>query len=70
MVINSTHETMVMNVIIQPVGAKLSAIIKIRKYKRFHEGHQFILMAMEVDDIPRHDMNHLIRECVLIFHDR
>jgi len=59
-----------MNVIIQPVGAKLSAITKIRKYKRFHEGHQFISMAMEVHDTPRHDMNHLIRECVRIFYDR
>jgi len=59
-----------MSVIIQPIGAKLSTITKIRKYKRFHQGHQFIPMAMEVDDVPRHNMNHLIMECVCIFHDR
>jgi hypothetical protein len=28
--------------------AKLSAIIKIRKYKGLHEGHHFISVAMEV----------------------
>jgi hypothetical protein len=26
---------------------KLSAIVQIHKYKRFHEGHHFIPMAME-----------------------
>jgi hypothetical protein len=48
-----------MNVINQPLGAvvKLSAIAKIRKYKRFHEGHHFIPMAMEVHDGFGHDMD-------------
>jgi hypothetical protein len=60
------------DVIIQPTGATaiLNAIVKIRKYKRFHEGHHFILMAMEVHDTPRHDMNHFIKECVHLFHNR
>jgi hypothetical protein len=30
------------------VIAKFSAIIKIHKYKGLHEGHHFIVMAMEV----------------------
>ncbi len=32
------------------VAMKLNAIVKICKYKRFHEGHHFILMAMGVHD--------------------
>jgi hypothetical protein len=41
---------MVSNVISQLAGvvAKLSAIVKIRKYKNFHEGHHFILVVMEM----------------------
>jgi len=42
---------MASSVISRPTIAvvKLSAIIKIRKYKRFHEGHHFISMAMDAD---------------------
>jgi hypothetical protein len=53
-VIDFTHETMVINVISQPtsVVAKLSAIAKIYKYRRFHERHHFLSMAMEVHKSP------------------
>jgi hypothetical protein len=49
---------------------KFSAIAKIRKYRGLHEGHHFILMVMEVHDIPGHDMDYFIRECAHLFHDR
>jgi hypothetical protein len=49
---------------------ELNAIAKVCKYRGFHEGHHFILMAMEVHDIFKHDMDHFIRECVCLFHDR
>ncbi len=39
---------------------KFSAIIKIYKYRGLHEGHHFIMMAMEVHDAPRHDMDNFI----------
>jgi hypothetical protein len=41
---------MALSVINQLVGvvAEFSAIAKIRKYRGLHEGHHFILMAMEV----------------------
>jgi hypothetical protein len=41
---------MALSVINRPIGAamELNAIAKICKYKRFHENHHFILMAMEV----------------------
>jgi hypothetical protein len=44
MVINPAHEMMVMNVIsrLASVIVKLNAIAKIRKYRRFYEGHHFI----------------------------
>jgi hypothetical protein len=45
---------------------KFSAITKIHNYKRLHEGHHFIPMAMEVHNTPRH----FIKECVCLFHDR
>jgi hypothetical protein len=63
---------MISNVIIQPtsVVAKLNAISKIHKYKKFHEGHHFIPMAMEVHSAPGHDMDHFIKECAHLFHDR
>jgi hypothetical protein len=65
-------KTVAMNVISWPLGAtaKLSAIIIIHKYRRFHEGHHFIPMAMEVHDTFRRDMNHFIKECVRLLHDR
>jgi hypothetical protein len=70
--INLTLETMVSSVIIQSASAiaKFSAIAKIRKYRGLHEGHHFILMAMEVHNALRHDMDHFIRECAHLFHDR
>jgi len=50
MVINLTWETMAMDVINQLARAiaKLNAIVKICKYKRFHDKHHFNPMAMEV----------------------
>jgi hypothetical protein len=62
-VINSTQETVVLNIINQPVGAnaELSAIIKIHKHKGLHEGHHFILMAMEVHSAPKvHFLSHMV----------
>ncbi len=63
---------MVSSVISWPIGAatKLNAIIKIRKYKRFYKGYHFILMAMEVHGTPGCDMDHFIRECVCLFHNK
>jgi hypothetical protein len=48
-VIGLTQETMALNVINQLASAtvELNIIIKIRKYKGLHQGHHFILMAME-----------------------
>jgi hypothetical protein len=42
------------SVINRPTSAatKLSTITKIYKYKGLHEGHHFILMAMEVHSAP------------------
>ncbi len=62
-VTNLTWETMASSVIIQPtsVVAKLSAIFKIHKYRKFHEGHHFIPMAMKVHNTPEHDMDPIIR---------
>ncbi len=67
-----TQETMVTSVISQlaNVVAKLNVITKIHKYRRLHEGHHFILMAMEVHYTPEHDMDYFIKECVHLFHDR
>jgi len=61
-----------LNVISQPTNAivEFDLIIKIRKYKRFHEGHHFILMAMKVYDILGRDMDFFIRECARLFHDK
>jgi hypothetical protein len=57
MVINPTLETMVMSVISQLINviAEFITIFKIRKYRGLHEGHNFILMAMEMHNTPRHD---------------
>jgi hypothetical protein len=56
-VIDLTQETMVLSVINQLVDAtmKLIGIVRIHKYRRFHEGHHFIPMAMEVHGAFRHD---------------
>jgi hypothetical protein len=65
-------ETMASNVISQPtdVIVDLSAIVKIRKYRGLHEGHHFIIMAMEVHGTPWHNMDHFIKECARLFHSR
>jgi hypothetical protein len=70
--INPTWEMVVSNVINRPVdvATELNAIAKIYKYKRFHEGHHFILMAMEVHNTSQFDMDCFIRECVHLFHNR
>jgi hypothetical protein len=47
--------------------AKLNAITKICKYKGVNEGHPFILMAMEVHNTPKCDMDRFIRELFVIF---
>jgi hypothetical protein len=52
------------------VITKLNVIAKICKYKSIHERHHFISMAMEVHCALKGDMNHFIRECVRLFHDR
>jgi hypothetical protein len=49
---------------------EFSTIVKIHKYKALHEGHDFILMAMEVHNTPKRDMDHFIKECAGLFHDR
>ncbi len=71
-VIDPIGEMMVSSVISRPISvvAEPSAIVKIRKYRRFHEGHHFILMTMEVHNALRCDMDFFIRECVHLFHDR
>jgi hypothetical protein len=71
-VIDFIWEMVVSNVISRLVGAvvELNTIVKIHKYRMFHEGHHFIPMAMEVHGTPVCDMDNFIRECVRIFHDR
>jgi hypothetical protein len=49
---------------------ELNVIIKIHKYKRLHEGHHFIPMAMEVHGTPKCNMDCFIKECACLFHDR
>jgi len=71
-IINPMRKTMISGVINQPtnVVAKLSVITNIHKYKGLHEGHHFISMAMELHNAFRCDMNHFIKECARLFHDR
>jgi hypothetical protein len=61
-----------LSVIIRLAGAtvKFSTISKIHKYRRLQKGHHFILMAMEVHDTTGCDMNHFIKECARLFHNR
>jgi hypothetical protein len=63
---------MVASVISQLIGVatEFSTIIKIYKYKRLHKRHHFILMAMEMHSAPKHDMDHFIKECVCLFHNK
>ncbi len=67
--IDLTMNMVAMSVVSQPSSpvAKLSAIIKICKYKRFHEGHHLIPMAMEVHHAFGHDMDCFIKECAIFF---
>jgi hypothetical protein len=71
-VINPMWEMVAFSVISWLVGVatKLSTIAKIHKYKRLHEGHHFILMVMEVHGSPGRDMDHFIKECARLFHNR
>jgi hypothetical protein len=71
-VTDSTWEIMTSSVISQPTSviAKLNTITKIYKYKRLHEGHHFISMTMEVHGTPKHDMDHFIKECACLFHNK
>jgi len=66
------REMVASNVINQPTGVvtKFSAIAKIHKYKGLHEGHHFILMAMEVHGALRHDMDCFIKKCAYLFHHK
>ncbi len=69
MVVDLTQERVISSVISQPTSAtrKLNAIVKIRKYRRLHEGHHFISMAMEVHGALRHDMDRFIKEYARLF---
>ncbi len=49
---------------------KLNAVIKIHKYRRLHEGHHFVPMAMEVHDTLERVMDCFIREYARLFHNR
>ncbi len=71
-VIDLTWETMASNVSSQPASAttKLNAMVKIHKYRELHEGHHFISMAIEVHRARGRDMDHFIRECAHLFHNR
>ncbi len=71
-VTNPTHETMVMSVISQLVGAaaKFNTITKICKYRGIHEGHHFISMAIEVHGALGRDMDHFNGDCARLFHNR
>jgi len=70
--IDSTWETVATSVIsrLASVVTKLSAIVKICKYRGFHERHHFIPMAMEMHGAHGCDMDHFIKERVCIFHNR
>jgi hypothetical protein len=68
----STREMVAMSVISRLTSAivELNVIVKIRKYKEIHEGHHFILMAMEVHGALERDMDHFISECACLFRDK
>jgi hypothetical protein len=59
-----TWEMVALNVItwLACVVIELSTIIKIHKYRRLHEGHNFISMAMEVHNAPKRDMDSFIKD--------
>jgi hypothetical protein len=66
------HEMVALNVIswLVCVVVKFNAIAKICKYRRLHEGHYFIPMAMEAHDTTERDMDCFIKDCARLFHDR
>jgi hypothetical protein len=72
MIIDLTRKIVVLNVITQSTSAvvKFNTIAKIYKYKGFHERHHFISMAMEVHNALGRDMDHFIKECVCLFHNK
>jgi len=72
MFINLTWEIVALNLITQPTNAaaKFNTIAKICKYKGLHEGHHFILIAMEVHGALECDMDRFIREWAHLFHDK
>ncbi len=49
---------------------KFSIIVKIRKYRRLHEGHHFISMVMKMHGVFGCDLYCFIKECVHLFHNR
>jgi hypothetical protein len=63
---------MVLSVIIRSTSAiaKLSAITKTHKYRRFHERAPFYSNGHEVHDTPKHDMNQFFKECTHPLHNR
>jgi hypothetical protein len=63
-VIDPMWEMVALIVISRPIGAvaEFIVIVKICKYRRLHEGHHFVLMAMEAHDALGHDMDRFIRE--------
>jgi hypothetical protein len=69
---NPTQKTMATNVInrLGAVITKFNAIAKIHKYKRIHERHHFISMAMEVHGALWHDIDRFIKECACLFHNK
>jgi hypothetical protein len=69
---NLTPVTTITNVIswLVNVVVKLSVIVKICKYKKFHEGHHFISMTIEVCNVFEHNMYPFIKECACLFHSR
>jgi len=50
--------------------AKFSTIVKIHKYRRLHERHHFIPMVMDMHIAPKRVMDHFIKDCVCLFHDK
>jgi hypothetical protein len=71
-IIDPTWKIMFLNVIswLSSATLELSAVAKIRKYRKLQEGHYFILMAMEVHVVLGHDMDCSIRKCVCLSHNK
>jgi hypothetical protein len=49
---------------------ELSTVIKIHKHKGFHEWHHFTLMVVEIHNVFECDMDHFIKECAQLFHNK